>query len=250
MLRICLTMFLIFGARFFSTMRKSSRNSLVFWSVLRKDSPDKKSSQLPKSTHKNSSSSSLFSEPSLWTLRTSGWSRMTVSRNPFSKSTNSANSKSTKRSLNHSRKHPTVSENSKKKPSNFTQLATTSSSRKSSQTLRTSCYCSTHTPSMICVDTGKNLKKNPLIQSLSTIRQLKDLRCTTIQTQTICSESSHKFHDSWKSLLILKLITLLNSGIQRSLVTWLNCKTLVFWESWRISSYANVKKIEQRKITE
>lgn len=144
---------------------------------------------------------------------------------------NSTNSKSTKRSLKPSKRHPTVSENSKSKPSNCTRLVTTSSSRRSSPTLKTSSYFSTHTPSMTYADTGKSFRKSHLIQSLSTTRPLKGLKCTTIPTQTTCSESLPKFPDSSRNSLIFKLTTLPNSDIQRSSETWANLKTLVLWEN-------------------
>lgn len=48
---------------------------------------------------------------------------------------------------------------------------------------------------MIFVGTGKSLKKDLLILLYSTIRQLKDFKCTIIQLLTIYLESSLKFLD-------------------------------------------------------
>lgn len=188
MSRIFLITCLISGARSFSTMRKNSRNLLDCWSALKRDSPGTKLSQSRKSMPKSSNSSLLSSELFSWTLRICGWSRMTVSRNQFLKSTNSTSSKSTKRSLRRWRRLRTVWESCKRRHSSCTRRGITSSWRKWFRTLRTFCCCSTLTQNTTCADTGRSWSKSHSTRWSSITRQSKGSKCTTIQTQTTCSE--------------------------------------------------------------
>lgn len=171
--------------------------------------------QLLKSSHKNWNYLLLFSDHSLWILRTFGWLKMIVSRDPFTKNMNSICKKSIKKLLKFLKRLQTVLENYKNKLSNFILQEIISNLNRWFQILKTSSFFLILTQNMIYADIGKNLNKNLLIQLFNTIKLLKDFRCIIIRIQMIFLELSHKYQDSSNNLLISKPIILLNSDIQK-----------------------------------
>ena len=140
---------------------------------------------------------------------------MIVSRDPFTKNTNSICKKSIKKLHKFLKRLQTVLENYKNKHSNFILQEIISNLNRWFQILKTSFFFLILIQNMIYADIGKNLNKNHSIQLLNTTKQLKDFRCTIILIQMIFLELSPKYQDSLNNLLIFRLIILLNSDIRR-----------------------------------
>lgn len=164
----------------------------------------------------------------------SGWSRMIPSKLQFWRNIISIPSKSMKKLLRLWGKFLTLSGNLKNKLINFMLQVIILNSRRSFQILKISSFCSIPTLNMIFAGTGKNWKKDLLILSSNTTRQLRVLRCIITPHLKIFLESSPKSPGFWENFLTSRPTTLLSLGILSSLGTERSLRILVFWASLEI----------------
>ena len=87
---------------------------------------------------------------------------------------------------------------------------------------------------MIFVSIGKSWNKSHSTLLSSTTKQLKALKCITIQHPMISSELLPKFHGSSKNFLTSKHIILLSLDIPRLSAIQMNLVILEFWVSFGI----------------